>query len=64
MNWLSLNASRAGVGSWLGRRREQQARKGSTFLCGVRVVSGSVAGESRHWRFRQSAADEYVVDES
>jgi len=57
---LPLNARRAGAGSWLRRRLDERPRKGTTFLCGVRVLSGEIPGETQRWSFRRSAADEYV----
>ena len=62
MTWLYPDSWRSAAGSWLSTRRDTAPLPGTTFLCGVRIVSGHLAGETRRWTFRQSAADELVTD--
>lgn len=47
------------VARWFARNRHPDA-----FVCGVRVLSGTVPGEGPRWRFRPSAVDPFRPDES
>jgi hypothetical protein len=46
------------LGRWLERRR----RHPGEIDCAIRVVSGTVEGESARWSYRRSAFDPLVVD--
>jgi hypothetical protein len=59
---LPGNSQRPSPGSLLARWLERTASHPDSFVCGVRVVSGVVDGESRRWRYRRSAVDPLVVD--
>lgn len=44
-------------GSWLARFIERNRRQDGEFDCAVRVLTGTVAGESGRWAYRRSAVD-------
>jgi hypothetical protein len=46
------------LGRWLAAREAHP----ESFVCGVRVRSGAVAGEGPAWQFRRSAADPLITD--
>jgi hypothetical protein len=48
-------------GSVLAKLLDRFAPVPNSFESGVRVLSGSVTGESTRWRFRQSAVDPLVI---
>lgn len=56
------NAARPSPGSWLAAYLDRHDGQRDTFLCGLRVLSGAVAGETHRWRYRRSAIDALVLD--
>lgn len=50
-------------GSLLATLSARRARHPDEFACGVRVVEGTVPGESRRWSYRPSAVDPLVPDD-
>jgi hypothetical protein len=51
------NAAKPPSGSWLDRWLQARRPHPQSFLCGVRVVDGAIAGERTRWRYRDSAID-------
>ncbi|MCW2527569.1 MAG: hypothetical protein JWM76_2429 [Pseudonocardiales bacterium] len=61
MTFLSPKARRSAPQSFLGKRLARQTPHPASFDCGIRVVSGSLAGEGSRWRYRVSGADPLIV---
>jgi hypothetical protein len=61
-NGIPSNSIRPAAGSLIDRLMNRAAGHPGSFVCGVRVVTGEVAGESRNWRYRSSAVDRLVSD--
>ena len=57
VNAFPGNSARPSDGSWVQRWLERRAPHPDSFDCAVRVVAGTVPGESARWRFRPSAVD-------
>jgi hypothetical protein len=59
---LPGNSQRPSPGSLLARWLDRARAHPDSFVCGVRVVDGALAGEGSRWRYRRSAVDRLVVD--
>ena len=56
------NASRSTPGSWLANLLDRLQLHPDSFVCGVRVVAGTVPGQSGRWRYRGSWVDPLILD--
>jgi hypothetical protein len=59
VNGVPGNSIRPTPGSWLDRWLQRRRAHPEEFLCAVRVVAGSVPGESARWGYRRSAVDRF-----
>ena len=57
---FSSNARRPSTGSWIDNWLKRQKPHADSFDCGVRVLTGDVAGERSRWRFTVSAVDRHA----
>ncbi|MDQ6936803.1 MAG: hypothetical protein M3140_03695 [Actinomycetota bacterium] len=59
---MPADRPRSIAGGLLDRLRAETPRAAELIECGVRVVTGEVAGEGARWRYRRSAVDPHVGD--
>jgi hypothetical protein len=56
------NSGRPSDDSFIGRLLARSKPHPDSFVCGVRVRDGAVAGERRKWSYRRSAVDRLVSE--
>jgi hypothetical protein len=61
MTFLSPKGRRSAPQSFLGKRAARRTPHPDSFDCGIRVITGSLDGESSRWRYRLSGADPLIV---
>lgn len=64
MAMWSTTSRQVGPGSWLEKALARFKHQPGEFDCAVRVISGTVVGETERWKYRRSALDRLVVQDS